>query len=639
MSPDEILEPHLARLLDAVGALRTAAAPDLERAVVRTRRAVEAVVETLGTGSLPDDPDAVDPLIAAAALLAHEGFEEIARELLEPFAQAGTPAAARANLALAAVAARSGDWSEVELLLLRTESPLPVAAGLAMCAVYGQADPDHYRRVADLGLAAFDAAPTLRFSVAATMFDRAMLLGDLPAARELLAELESAALAASDELGDDHPRLVPVLLTLTTRQCTHSAAIRAIEKLRRATDILAVAVQRAASLLGPDHVRTLGALAALVLAEFDLALLGGSAADVRRGTEDLIHLDARLTSGLGRDHALTIAARTTGAMARWQAARDAGTLADQRCAALELRHTEAACASRFGPRHPRTVLTAAHAAAASLDLARALASASDLTTAAAHLAATTRLAREVFGSDHPLTASLRALNVPAADEHLPRVVDLGRRRAGDRRPRWSLLTGAAAATVAIALAAGLTNAGSNVTAGAPPIYVTSPTATPDENPLSTALPPPRSSTETATPATAPSAGHPATGAERTALSMLTEQVDEDRREAETLVGRWVAQVSSKTVGLVVDGVTYDYTSIWKNYLAELSRNPEALLLNSSDFTSFELDDYWVIVLPTMFPSAADTNAWCAGQGFPPRDCFAKRLSHTGNSQANTVLRN
>lgn len=127
--------------------------------------------------------------------------------------------------------------------------------------------------------------------------------------------------------------------------------------------------------------------------------------------------------------------------------------------------------------------------------------------------------------------------------------------------------------------------------------------------------------------------------EASAEAALAQQVSADHGQVEQLVGLWVPQVSSKKLGLVVNGVTYDYQQIWADYQQLAAQYPGALLLRSSDYTSFTYSDFWVTVVPQTFDTPDGANAWCDSQNIDANDCFAKKLMHTGGVAGTTVFRN
>ena len=119
---------------------------------------------------------------------------------------------------------------------------------------------------------------------------------------------------------------------------------------------------------------------------------------------------------------------------------------------------------------------------------------------------------------------------------------------------------------------------------------------------------------------------------------LQQQVDADRPQVETLVGEWVPQLSSKTVGLVADGIVYDHYEILTHFHSLQARYPQALLLRSDDFASFEMKGYWVVVVALPYPDGATANHWCDTENIDPDNCFAKQLMHTGGHAGTTLSR-
>jgi hypothetical protein len=116
---------------------------------------------------------------------------------------------------------------------------------------------------------------------------------------------------------------------------------------------------------------------------------------------------------------------------------------------------------------------------------------------------------------------------------------------------------------------------------------------------------------------------------------LSQERAEDAAAADSLVGLWIPQVSAKAAGRAVNGVTYDDGLIWTEFQSYRAAYPDALLVRSSDYTSFRVPGYWVVVIGRAFATADAANAWCAQQSYGPDDCFAKRLSHTSGPAGNT----
>lgn len=119
---------------------------------------------------------------------------------------------------------------------------------------------------------------------------------------------------------------------------------------------------------------------------------------------------------------------------------------------------------------------------------------------------------------------------------------------------------------------------------------------------------------------------------------LAQQVAADHATAESLVGQWVPQISSKKPGLVVGGVTFGYPEIMADFRSLKSRYPQAIMVNSNDYANFSGKDFWVTVAATSFGTADEANAWCDQQGFAEQDCYASRLTHTGGPAGNSKTR-
>jgi hypothetical protein len=105
-----------------------------------------------------------------------------------------------------------------------------------------------------------------------------------------------------------------------------------------------------------------------------------------------------------------------------------------------------------------------------------------------------------------------------------------------------------------------------------------------------------------------------------------------------VVDRWVPQLSSKRVGLVADGITWQNTDILKAQFDYRGRFPQSRLLWSGDWSSFSVTDWWVTVVAMPFPDAAGANAWCDAQSLDKDHCFAKLVTNRGGSEQTTVYR-
>ena len=196
-------------------------------------------------------------------------------------------------------------------------------------------------------------------------------------------------------------------------------------------------------------------------------------------------------------------------------------------------------------------------------------------------------------------------------------------------PRSVLLPATAGAAVVALLATGvvvfvLPHFNNQAQSAPPPVSVS---ASPTTTTTTTTVPTTTTTTEPTT--TTPT---PPTAAD------LAAQVAGDHVTAETLVGQWVPQISSKRLGLVVNGVTFGYPEIMADFQSLHTRFPEAILVYSNDYANFSGKDFWVTLDATSFATADQANAWCDQQGFAQQDCYASRLTHTGGPAGNSKTR-
>lgn len=124
--------------------------------------------------------------------------------------------------------------------------------------------------------------------------------------------------------------------------------------------------------------------------------------------------------------------------------------------------------------------------------------------------------------------------------------------------------------------------------------------------------------------------------EPSAQAALQAQLATDRPAVEALVGQWVPQLSSKTYGMVANGITYDYLEIWQDFESISQAHPGALLAWSSDYSSFQLANYYVTLLPISYSSGSQAAGWCTSNGLGPNDCYGKLISHTAGPRGSSV---
>ena len=98
-----------------------------------------------------------------------------------------------------------------------------------------------------------------------------------------------------------------------------------------------------------------------------------------------------------------------------------------------------------------------------------------------------------------------------------------------------------------------------------------------------------------------------------------------------LEGAWVAQLSSKKDGTFDDhdGRTYSLADIYQQFLALRLEYPNVLLLSSTDWQSYLLDGYWVVIAGVPYSDPGSPTGWCTERGIAPSQCFAKQLVRDG----------
>lgn len=127
--------------------------------------------------------------------------------------------------------------------------------------------------------------------------------------------------------------------------------------------------------------------------------------------------------------------------------------------------------------------------------------------------------------------------------------------------------------------------------------------------------------------------------EDVAEAVLGELRDDDYPVVQSLMSNlWVPQVSSKRVGLVVDGKTLTNADILRNHLALRQRFDEARLVWSGNWTTFSTPDFWVTVVGPSYVTPDEANQWCDSNEFGVDDCFAKYLSTLFGVEGTTVYR-
>ncbi|VEI16587.1 hypothetical protein [Actinomyces viscosus] len=127
--------------------------------------------------------------------------------------------------------------------------------------------------------------------------------------------------------------------------------------------------------------------------------------------------------------------------------------------------------------------------------------------------------------------------------------------------------------------------------------------------------------------------------EQAAGQALRWQADHDRPVVMSkFLGKWTPQLSSKQVNLFADGQTWTNRLILAEFLKTRQADPNAVLVNSSDWSVFDVGGWWVTLSGELYGSADEANAWCDAQGYDAEHCLAKRMESSGPPQGTTKSR-
>jgi hypothetical protein len=110
---------------------------------------------------------------------------------------------------------------------------------------------------------------------------------------------------------------------------------------------------------------------------------------------------------------------------------------------------------------------------------------------------------------------------------------------------------------------------------------------------------------------------------------------DDADVAASLEGLWMPQLSSKLYGTRDDGISYRYEDILAEHLRLRLRYPDVRLVQSTDWKSFLLPDYWVTLVGQTSGRPGPALRWCDDQGFDGGHCYAKRLLRDGPNEGTT----
>lgn len=141
---------------------------------------------------------------------------------------------------------------------------------------------------------------------------------------------------------------------------------------------------------------------------------------------------------------------------------------------------------------------------------------------------------------------------------------------------------------------------------------------------------------TRTSASPTSSSKPAGCTPSSAADDLQDRRSSDRSKvSDDLVGKWVPQISSKQVGLVAEGKTWDECDILEEVEANSDRYPNVRLVWTSDWASFDLEAWWVTVVGLPYDSPETALAWCDNHGLDRDHCYAKKITTSGGTSGTT----
>lgn len=154
-----------------------------------------------------------------------------------------------------------------------------------------------------------------------------------------------------------------------------------------------------------------------------------------------------------------------------------------------------------------------------------------------------------------------------------------------------------------------------------------------------------SQARTNSPITAVRSAAPTTAdVETTSLDALRAQANADLPYVRgDLADRWVAQISSKRIGLDaadINGAQVRWTAeeILRQHLQLRLMYPEVRLLWSDEWRTFDLRGWWITVAGLTFADADAANGWCDSKNIALDQCFAKIVSNSRDSSGTTKYR-
>jgi len=116
--------------------------------------------------------------------------------------------------------------------------------------------------------------------------------------------------------------------------------------------------------------------------------------------------------------------------------------------------------------------------------------------------------------------------------------------------------------------------------------------------------------------------------EPAAAEQLQQWVAQDRPTADTLVGKWIPQLSAKRVGLEADGIVYGPVDIVADH-EPLRATYGAILVDGGAFqfttSGGPMTGWFLSIVPEPFDSKAEALDWCTDRGLNSNNCLAREF--------------
>ena len=107
---------------------------------------------------------------------------------------------------------------------------------------------------------------------------------------------------------------------------------------------------------------------------------------------------------------------------------------------------------------------------------------------------------------------------------------------------------------------------------------------------------------------------PTPDVEQQSLAQLQAIARDDRPSvAAILADWWIPQISSKRVGLVAKGITWDNEAILDEHLRLRNVYPDVKLLWSGDWSTYDGPSFWVTVVGLKSNNWYDVLGWCTAR--------------------------